>query len=108
LRADVVPLLVETCWIVAGKEDVEQVIEGDSRRIELDLDDFCVPGPLAAYRLVIRIRVVATDLSALDERHTDELPKHCVEAPEASTAEYCRLHGQSSLDVTVSRTGSPY
>ncbi len=101
------PLPIDGCRIVAGKEDGKQIIEGNAFRIELDPDDFRMSGTPAAYGLVIRPRIVAAGIPTLDGKHADELTKYRIQTPETSAAEYRRLHGQSPIDLTALTTVRP-
>src|SRR5262249_52846031 len=91
LRADVVPLAIESCGVMNGEEDFEDfAIRGDVG-IEDDADGFGVFGSAGADLLVGGIRKAPPDISGLDAFDALHLLVNTFEAPEAATSKNCNL-----------------
>src|SRR5437588_514302 len=56
LRADIWALAIERGGIVIRPEDIEQLVVGDARRVEIHLDSFGMPGLAGADILIGRRR----------------------------------------------------
>jgi hypothetical protein len=63
LAPNIGPLSVQGRRIVGGEEDLEDLSEGDDRRIELNLDNLCVAGTPRADTLIGRVRVRAPGIT---------------------------------------------
>src|SRR5258706_10556389 len=87
LRADVVSLLIEGGRVVDGEEDSEQVLVGEDRGVEGDLDYLRVPAPPAAHLLIGRLGRPSAHVSHFDRPHAVQLVEYRLQAPKAASSE---------------------
>ena len=84
---DVVALAHALRRVVVLPERLEELLVGDPRRVERDLDDLGVAGPAGADLLVGRVRRVAAGVADGRGHDAGELPEVLLVAPEAAEAE---------------------
>lgn len=90
LSPDIGPLLVERRRIMCREEDVEQIVERDDLRVELDLYDFRMSAVAAANLLVSRVGRLTAAVARLHCRDAAQLLEHRFDTPEAT----CSQRGQ--------------
>ena len=87
----VVPLAVERRWVVDGEEDGEQVVVGEYRRVESDLDNLCVARVPFTDLLVARIEDLASAVTGDDAGDAAQIRKDGFRAPKASATQGPKL-----------------
>src|SRR4051794_34231952 len=87
LRADVVPLPVRRGRIVQAEEEVEDVVVGDLRRVEDDLDGLGVAGAAGLHVFVARALERAAGVPDGRVDHAGQRADQLLDAPEATARE---------------------
>lgn len=94
LVAGIRPLAVDLGWIVRHAEKyLKQLLVGNLRRVEADAHRFGMSGIAIAYLFVMRRRRIAARVARHHLGHSLDVFKHRIDAPEATSGEYCRLFG---------------
>src|SRR4051794_33123784 len=96
LRADVVALPVQLAGVVQREEHVEDHLTRDHVGVERHGHRLRVAGGPGAHELVAGVRRRSSGVAGHDVADALEVPVHGVQAPEAATSEYERLHHFSS------------
>ena len=86
-RADIVALAIERCRVMDAKENFQQLLKTDGRRIVFQLADFGVIRRSAANLLVRRVGWIATGVAGNNRLDSSQLLEDGFQAPETSTAE---------------------
>ena len=89
LCAPIRTLAVESGWVVEGEEGVEELIEGDARRVEVEFDDFRVAGGVRADVFVgrpVQLAAFIADSGGCDAGNCGKSGFH---TPETASPEGC-------------------
>src|SRR5581483_11047549 len=92
LRSAIVALLIDGRRIVQAEKMIEDLVEGDLRRIEFDLQRLGVAGAAGLHIFVGRLRKSAAGVTDGRVDHTGQLAEQLLDTPEASACE-CRCFG---------------
>ena len=82
---DIIALAVQLRGIVRRKEDIEQIAIAQQRGIKRDAQSLCMAGVPAADLLVSWVRNVTANIAAFQLFHADQILKHCLHTPEATS-----------------------
>src|SRR5689334_9959853 len=87
LRADIVALTIERRRVVEREEHLQNIVEGDLRRVECDLNNFGMAGVAVADLAVGRVTNRAARVARHDILDTLQIVEDRLEAPEAATTQ---------------------
>jgi hypothetical protein len=91
LVAFIVALSIQGSWVANRHHYFQQILEGDYRRIESDVNRFCMPGVTGANVLIARVFQFAARVARHHLLYALKLLEDGLHAPETSGRNGCRL-----------------
>ncbi len=91
LRANVITLTIQSCWVMGCEEDLKNLPVGDDARIISNLENLHVPRCTSRNLFVGRLRGVASRIAGVNPYNALYLAEDSLGAPEASASKRCRL-----------------